>query len=277
MARRRWGGALLSAMVAVGFLAGSLPGLAFGQESTLDLVKKRGTLIAGARGDLYPLGYTNAKGELDGFDAAIFRDFAQKLGVKLELRTITSATMIPALQSGTIDIGPTATPTKKREDSIDFSIVVFWDADVVLVKKDSPITHLKDLEDKTFAVAQGSFYGAMLKDMFPKAKFVTFEEWTQLVTAVETGKADATVATLSFTQILKNRPDSKVRILEENLGRDPLAFLVRENDSKWRKWIDGTLQELWKSGKIQDYTKQYLGFDPVTPMWSPFGLEPGFK
>jgi polar amino acid transport system substrate-binding protein len=253
------------------------PGLAAAQESTLDVVKKRGTLIAGVRGDLYPLGFTNSKGELDGFDLEIDKLFAEKLGVKLETRTITSATMIPALQTGTVDIGPTATPSKRREESIDFSIVAFWDKGVVLVRKDSPVHSLKDLEDKTFAIAQGSIYGTMMKEMFPKAKFLTFEEWTQIVTAVETGKADATPATLSFTQILSSRPNSNLRVVEEDFGRDPLAFLVRENDSKWRKWINWTLQELWKSGKIQELHRKYLGFEPQTPMWSAFGLQPGLR
>ena len=55
------------------------------QPSTLDVVKKRGTLIAGTRADLFPLGFMNAQGEFDGFDVEIFKALAQKLGVKLEL------------------------------------------------------------------------------------------------------------------------------------------------------------------------------------------------
>jgi polar amino acid transport system substrate-binding protein len=243
-------------------------------ESTVDIVKKRGTLVVGSRADLPPLGYMNAKGEFDGFDAEIFRELAKRLGVKLEFRQATSQTMIPMLQSGAIDIGPTATCSKKREEAVDFTIPAVWDAGKVLVRKDSPIKRLADLKGKTIGIVHGSYYGITLKEMFPAEKFVTFTEYPQALAALEAGKVDASPLTLSNTvTLIKERPNLKA--IDEDILKDPLAYPVRENDSKWRKWVNWTLQELWKDGKYQQFFKKHLGFEPHFQLWSAYGLQPG--
>ncbi|MBI4271983.1 MAG: transporter substrate-binding domain-containing protein [Candidatus Rokubacteria bacterium] len=244
------------------------------QQSALDTVKKRGVLIAGARADLFPLAYMNAKGEFDGFDIDIYKILAQRLGVKLELRQATSQTMIPMLQSGAIDIGPTATSSKKREEAVDFTVVAFWDAGKVLVQKGSPIKRLQDLKGKTIGIVHGSYYGITLKEMFPSEKFVTYPEYPQALAALEAGKVDATPLTWSNTlTILKERP--AIVALEDDILKDPMAFPLRENDSKWRKWVNTTLQELWKAGTYQQIYKKHFGRDVNFSLWSPYGLQPG--
>jgi ABC-type amino acid transport substrate-binding protein len=37
---------------------------------------------------------------------------------------------------------------------------------------------------------------------------------------------------------------------------------MRKNDSKWRHWVNVTLIEMWKGGKIQELYRKYLGRDP---------------
>ncbi len=73
-------------------------------ESTLDLVKKRGKLIAGVRYDAPPWGSVDKEGKVIGFDVDIARYFAQKLGVELELVQVTAKTRIPMLVNGNVDI-----------------------------------------------------------------------------------------------------------------------------------------------------------------------------
>jgi polar amino acid transport system substrate-binding protein len=242
--------------------------------STLEAVKKRGTLIAGARADLAPLASMNGKGEFEGFDIDLYRALAQRLGVKLELRQATSQTMIPMLQTGAIDIGPSATSSKRREEAVDFTTVAFWDAGKVLVKKGSPIKRLQDLKGKTIGIVHGSFYGTSLKEKFPNEKFVTFPEYPQALAALEAGRVDATPLTWSNTiSILKER--QAITAVDEDILKDPMAYPVRENDSKWRKWLNWTMQEMWKEGKYQQLYQKHFGMDVNFELWSPYGLQPG--
>ena len=68
-------GRIRAALVALGFTAalaiGSTQALA--QQSTLDVVKQRGTLIAGVKSDYPPFGYIDASGNLVGFDIEVMK------------------------------------------------------------------------------------------------------------------------------------------------------------------------------------------------------------
>src|SRR5438552_14004108 len=94
-----------------------------GAESTLDVVRKRGKLIAGVRYTNPPFGYVDEKGQNVGFDVDIVRAFAQKLGVGLELKDVTAQTRIPVLLSGGIDLAAAAINHYiDRDQVVDFSI-----------------------------------------------------------------------------------------------------------------------------------------------------------
>jgi polar amino acid transport system substrate-binding protein len=89
------------AVSAVLLTAFTMPAVA--QQSTLDVVKKRGTLIAGVKNDFPPAGYIDQKGEWVGFDVDLAKYIARKLGVKLQMEAITPRTRIPMLVNGNID------------------------------------------------------------------------------------------------------------------------------------------------------------------------------
>jgi len=91
-----------AAVVAVGLalLLGG-PGPADAQ-STLEVVKKRGKLIAGVKTDFPPFGTIDASGRNVGFDVDVAHRFAQALfndANQVELVAVTSGNRIPFLQS----------------------------------------------------------------------------------------------------------------------------------------------------------------------------------
>src|SRR5690606_24861952 len=97
-------------------------------EGTLDKIKRTGKFLAGVRYDYPPVGSVDRDGKNIGFGVDIAKAFAEKLGVEPTFVQTTSRNRIPLLQSGGIDadIGPT-TPTKERDEVVDFSIVYYWD------------------------------------------------------------------------------------------------------------------------------------------------------
>ena len=80
------------------------------QESTLDVVKKRGTLIAGVKNDYPPAGYLDSKGEWVGLDVDMAKYIAKKLGVKLQMEAVSSRTRIPMLVNNNVDLLSTSIP-----------------------------------------------------------------------------------------------------------------------------------------------------------------------
>jgi polar amino acid transport system substrate-binding protein len=252
--------------------------VAVAQTDTLETIKSRGKLIAGVRADLPPWGTLAKDGTFVGFDAEVFQYFAKKLGVGLELRQATSQTMIPLLQTGAIDIGPSSAPSVTREQSVDFSDVAAWETTKVMVLKSRHFGSMPKQTElypiKSFALVHGTYWGTLVQKKYPNAEFIYFQEYPMAVLAVKSGKADATVLGLAGSaKILQENSD--LELLPEAVALDPTAFPVRENDSKWRKWVNHTLQEMWKDGSLQTAYKKHWGADPFFHPWSPYMLQPG--
>ena len=132
-------------------------GPAAAQESTLDVVKKRGMLVGGVKADYPPFGYTDKDGQLVGFDIEIMNYLAKKLGVKLDLRPVTSANRIPMLSIDTGDVlAASFTITIEREKVVDFTIPYFLSGGSFIVKKGSGIKGYTSLAGKTVTFTQGT-------------------------------------------------------------------------------------------------------------------------
>src|SRR5512138_2150180 len=83
---------------------------------TLEAVKKKGVLVAGVKDSTPGFGFVDEKTrEIVGYDVDFVTAIAKKLGVKLELKPVTSSTRMPQLTEGNIDIiAATMTVTPER-------------------------------------------------------------------------------------------------------------------------------------------------------------------
>ncbi|MDK2806676.1 MAG: arginine/lysine/histidine transporter system substrate-binding protein, partial [Thermoanaerobacterium sp.] len=130
------------------------------KQSTLSRVKKSGVIVMGTSADFQPFEFhklVNGKDTIMGFDVDLANAIAKKLGVKLEIKDIDFTGLIPALQSGQIDMaiaGMNATPDRKK--NVDFSDEYYNSEQVLVVKSSSSINNLKDLNGKTVAVQLGT-------------------------------------------------------------------------------------------------------------------------
>lgn len=245
-------------------------------QSTFDKVKKSGKLLAGVRFDYPPIGYLDAQGKNAGFGPDIARALALKMGVQVEFVQTTSKTRIPLLQNGMIDaeIGPTTT-TVKREEVIDFTIVYYWDSGTILVLKSASLNPKDYGPPKNVATTQGSYFIELFKTEvpMPNASFKLFQEYPDAVMALLNKKVDAVVlnrfAAGSFAKKYKELA------VGEDFFKDPIAIGVRQNDSKWRNWLNWSLQELWRDGVYQKLYEANFGFPPNFKLWSEYGLQPG--
>ena len=121
-------------------------------------IKARGVLVAGVKDSQPPFGFVDEKtNQIAGFEIDLMQALADRLGVKLELKPVTSSTRIPLLTQGAVDIvAATMTHKKEREDQIDFSITYFMTGQKLLVKKDGGIKSVADLAGKKVGSVKGS-------------------------------------------------------------------------------------------------------------------------
>jgi polar amino acid transport system substrate-binding protein len=263
MNRRIYALGLVVAMVAMQVGAGMA---CAADESTLDVVKKRGTLVAGVKYDLEPFGYMGKDGKVEGFDVDVARYIAKKLGVGIEAKQVTSQNRIPLLLNGNIDlIVATMNPTRERAKVVDFTRPYFMSGTMLLVKKGGPIKSVADMENRTLGVPHGATERETFLALQPKGKVSLFNEWPQAVLALKNGRVDGVMNEgVLLTKFVKENPE--LQILDKVYKPAPYAIAVRQNDSKWRQFIEEALMDMWMDGTYAEITKRHTGQEPTWDM-----------
>ncbi|MCK7551043.1 transporter substrate-binding domain-containing protein [Marinobacter goseongensis] len=107
-------------------------------------------------------------GEMIGFDMEIIREVADRAGFEVDLNTMDFNGIIPALQTGNVDIAIAGiTITEERQQIVDFSDPYYDSGLRVLVRADNDnVEALPDLEGKKIGTKIGSTsYDYLMKSL----------------------------------------------------------------------------------------------------------------
>jgi polar amino acid transport system substrate-binding protein len=241
---------------------------------TLDEVKARGVLVAGVKDSLPPFGYIDQKTRtIVGYDIDFVHAIAKKLGVKVELKPVTSATRMPQLQEGNIDIiAATMTKNAERAKVIDFSYTYFLTGQSFLVKKGTA-NSLKDLDGKKIGTAKGSTSEQNAKKALPNSTILSFDDYPQAVLALTQGKVAAVTTDESILAgQLAKLPKGEYEIPKFRISEEPYGLGVRKGDMVFLAFVNKTLLEMEKSGQAKAIFEKWFGPDSGTPLERDFTI-----
>jgi len=236
--------------------------------SLRDDICSRGKLVAGVKYDSPPFGYLDDAGNPQGFDIDIVKEVQKDLSafckktIGLELKQVVSKNRQEFIQNGSIDLAAaTTTATFGRMDSVDFSNIYFVDGQRLLVKSDSTIKSVKDLEGKRVGTAQGSTSEANIKKAAPKAQVQSFAQYTDAFVALGQGRLDA--VTTDSTILLGLRAGAPTpadyKIVGGFFSSEPYGIIVKQDDSKWRNFINETLSRAGQDGSYKKIFAKWFG------------------
>jgi general L-amino acid transport system substrate-binding protein len=210
----------------------------------LDAVRARGKVVCGVHTSLPGFGYLDADGRNVGFDvdfcravaAAVFND-----PEAVEFVAIQAADRGPALQTGEVDIvsrNMTWTSTRDIQWG-NFTQIMFYDGQGMMVRKASGFTTLEDLNGATICVTTGTTTEKNLADAFRQRGLeftaVTFEDTSAVYSAYEDGRCDAATSDKSQLAAVRSgfaNPDDHV-IMDVTMSKEPLTPAVPHGDEKW--------------------------------------------
>lgn len=134
-------------------------------------------IIMGTSADYKPFEYKEGD-NIVGFDVDLAKALAKKTGYEIEVQDMDFNSLITALKSKQVDLVLSGmTPTPERKKQVDFSDVYYTANHMIVSKKDSGITSLKDLKGKTVGVQLGSIQEekgkSFLRNMVFKQKTAT--------------------------------------------------------------------------------------------------------
>ncbi len=131
-------------------------------------------------------------GEYTGFDIDMWDAIAEELGIEYELRPMDFNGIIPALQTGQVDValaGITIKPS--REEVIDFSDGYYDSGFLLMVPSDSDVSSPADLKGKTLAVKTGTSASDYAEENFDGTKLRKFPNIDNAYLELRTGRVDA--------------------------------------------------------------------------------------
>jgi len=266
-------------IMAVCFLALTVAPVLAGE--TMDKIEKTGKIKVGFREDSIPFAFIDPKvGKQVGFSVDMATILAENLskyfGKKIEVEpfTITTKTRIPMVVNGTCDIEMGSTTyTQEREDVVDFSLTFFFSETSFLVAKDSPIKTKKDLTGMRIGGARGTTNLKAMEDQaaageYKPKEIVTTEGHAQGFLALKTGKMDAYGTDRSLLEGLRMKDDNPNawRTVDFAIAYEPYGYLMRENDSKFRDFVNNTILWTIKTGKFAELYEKWMGPKGLVPI-----------
>jgi polar amino acid transport system substrate-binding protein len=227
-------------------------------------IKARGRLIAGVSADSLHLGSRNPiSGAIEGFDIDMINTVAQALGVKVELRVISSPQRLPVIMDGSVDIvARNMTINCERWNQIAFSAEYYRSGQKSLVPLDSKANSLNDLPPGTaICTPTGSTSYTNLRKEFPTLRAITADTDGGCLVLFQQGKAygisgDDTVLAGDAAQ------DPYARVITgERFSEEPYGLGMSKNHLDFVKFVNGVLQQMKDDGRWKASYDKWLAPD----------------
>ena len=241
-------------------------------ETEVEVVEEAGareTLIVGFDASFPPYGYEDENGNYVGFDLDLATELCERNGWELILQPIDWDAKDMELNSGTIDCIWNGFTINGREDLYEWSEPYVDNSQVVVVKKDSGITSLADLEGKEVIVqADSSALHALEGDQAElSATFATLTEVPEYNTAfmsLESGAADAVALDVGVANYQLESRSGEFVILDEVIAEEQYGVGAKLGNTELMDMIQKTLNEMAQDGTFLKIAEQWDLVDAVS-------------
>jgi len=221
-------------------------------------------LIIGMELNYPPFEMTDASGTPAGVGVDMAHALGDYLQRPIQIENMPFEGLIPALKTGRIDlIISSMTATNERRKSIDFSDPYLSTGLSILVKKDSPIKSIADIDKPGVIVVlkTGTTSAIYAKDHFKNATVLPLQQDTACALEVVQGKADAFIYDqMSIYQFAKKHTDT-TRGLLEPFQHESWAIGIRKGNVELEKQVNAFLADFKAKKGFDALGDKYLKED----------------
>lgn len=233
---------------------------------TLAQVKQRGELLCGINGQLPGFSVQNERKEWVGFEIDYCRAIAAAVlgdGSKVRFVPLTTVNRFDALRNGTIDVlvrNTTASLIRTARTGVRDAVVIYVDAQAVVVPKALNVRELAELKGKSVCILRGTPYLARIEEWFAHRGGtivpMMFDTQDAMYKAFHSGECNSitqVISALAMTVVASGRAADYL-MLPELISKDPLAAYVRSGDEEWFdvvRWTHFALVEAEEHGITQ--------------------------
>ncbi|WP_318556519.1 transporter substrate-binding domain-containing protein [Geobacter anodireducens] len=242
--------------------AGWLIGLFFVLLLNAFLARAAGdSLVVGMELAYPPFEMTDTTGKPTGVSVDLATELGRALGKKIVIQNMAFDGLIPALKTGKIDlIISSMTANAERARSIDFSDPYLNTGLCLLVKKESPVKGIGDLDQpgRSVAVKKGTTGHAWAGKNLKKARVLVLDKEAAAVLEVVQGKADAFIYDQMSTYQNWQKNRATTRAILEPFQKESWAVGIRKGNDDLRTKVNAFLADFRKKGGFETLGDKYL-------------------
>ena len=224
-----------------------------------------GKLIMATNAEFPPYEYKEGD-TIIGIDAEVAKLIADKLDLELEIADVDFDSIIPGVQSGKYDMGMAGmTVTDERKEKVNFSDSYATGVQVVIVKEDSNIKSIDDLEGKKIGAQQGTTGYIYASDSvenggYGEENVIGYQNGALAVEALKRGKVNCV--------IIDNEPakayvaaNEGLKILDTEYVTEDYAICFAKENTELQEKVNTALKELIEDGSVKKVVDKYIKAD----------------
>ena len=192
-----------------------------------------------------------------GIDAEIAEAIANALDMELVIEDMAFDSIIASVQTGKADVGIAGmTITEDRLENVSFSTPYTESRQVVILKEDSEIATVDDLNGKTIGVQLGTT-GDIFAGDIEGATIERYNKGMEAVQALSQGKVDAVIIDMMPAKVFVEQNEG-LKILDEDFAVEEYAIAVSKDNTELLEKINKALSDLEASGELQKIIDKYI-------------------
>lgn len=245
---------------------------------TLKKVRASGAIVLGVRDTSIPFSYLDDRQQYVGYHIDLCMkivDAARKRlgmpGLAVKMQPVASATRIPLMANGTIDLecGNT-TNNSERQAQVAFAPTTFVTATRLLSKKASGIASVADLKGKGVSSTSGSSNIKLMVTLNSQKglgmNVMPVVDHGEGMAMLDSGRiaAYAMDDIILYSLAAHSKTPGDYVVSSDALSVEPYGIMLRKDDPEFKKLVDEAIAGVFRSGEINRlYMKWFQS--PIAP------------
>lgn len=238
-----------------------------GGENNLAGTNNNGVLVVGTNAEFPPFEYVGDDGEPDGFDIALIRAIAEKMGMEVKVENMEFDSLVTAIGSK-IDVAIAGmTVDEERSQAVDFSDSYYEAVQYVIVSADSDIAKaseekraaISDLENQRIGVQLGTT-GDFKAEEIAGATVQKYNKGVDAVNDLINGKVDMVIIDRNPAKVFVDKFEGKLVAIdgaEYNFETEHYAIAMAKGSDLTAK-VNEALAELKEDGTFDKLVAEYI-------------------
>jgi polar amino acid transport system substrate-binding protein len=230
-------------------------------------IQRDGKLIVGTSADYSPFEYVDKQGQFAGFDIDIVDEIGSRLGLEIVIIDMPFDSIIPAVQSGKVDIAIAAfNYSEERDEFINFTKAYYYQENGFLVSTsfEGLVKEPEDAALYSLGVQTGSMADTWATDILvgergmDEENLFRYDRVDQAALDILNGRIDILMADYYPLLTLVEEYDDLKIIYHGEVAAGPMMMIIPESDIETKIVLDGVINDMIRDGFVDEIATRHF-------------------